>query len=231
MAQGQGRTSLGSPLAAKVLGGLALMVVAAAGWLLLLGPKTAALAETHTAIQDTQDQNALLSTQLAALRAQADALPETRATAARLAELFPPTADQPGLFKAMNAAARRAGIGSKDITALSPSPPTVAGADGTTAVAPTDGTATTSPGSVPPAADLATQTVTVSFEGSYAQTERLLENLERMDRAFLITSITLTGGSDSSTLVTTIGGEMFVMPPAADPEPEPAVTGSPSARG
>jgi Tfp pilus assembly protein PilO len=75
---------------------------------------------------------------------------------------------------------------------------------------------------------LATQDVSVSVTGSYDETERLLQNLEHMPRAYLMTSVALSGSdsaavaADGSTtsaggFTTTITGEMFVMPPIADP--------------
>jgi hypothetical protein len=60
----------------------------------------------------------------------------------------------------------------------------------------------------------------VSVTGTYDETERLLQNLEHMPRAYLMTSVSLAGGGDGTTtgeFTTTITGEMFVMPPIPDP--------------
>lgn len=192
--------------ATKILGVLGLVVTAGLGWLIVVGPATAALSDVRLAITTTRDQNDVLEAQLVALTRQAEQLDETRATAAELFAKFPPTADQPGVFREVTAAAANAGIGPQDITSLTPTPPMIGAADPTTGV-PLEGDGS----------NLARQTVTVVVEGSYDETQRLLENLEQMPRAFLITSVSLTGGSEDGGFATTVAGDMFVMPPIEDP--------------
>ena len=205
--------NLGTPMATKVLGALALLVIAGAGWMLVLGPASAKLADVEEQTVSSRDQNDLLTLQLLQLKKQAAGLDETRATARALAAKFPPTADQPGLFEQVTDAATGAGIGPKQVTALTPTPPTVGGVDAAAGVQPAAGGGGT----------LATQTVTVSVEGSYVETQQLLENLEELPRAFLLSTVTLGGGAESGLYTTTITGSMFVMPPAPDPAdaPEP----------
>lgn len=200
--------NLRTPAATKVLGALGLLLIAGLGWMLALGPETAALAEVRVQTEDARAQNLLLEQQLAGLQKQAEELDSTRATARALAERFPPTADQPGLFRAVTEAATDAGIRPKDVTALTPTPPTVGSVDPATGVQ----LASTGAG-----ADLARQVVTVSVEGDYAATEELMENLENMPRAYLVNSVTLATGTSGGTFTTTITGDMFVMPPADDP--------------
>lgn len=198
--------NLHTPMATKVVGGLALALVAALGWLLALGPQTSALAEVRAQVQDTRDQNLLLSQQLRSLQQQAEHLDDTRAEAGALAAMFPPTADQPGLFQAVTKAAADAGIGAKHVTALTPTAPSIGGADATGAVQ-----------LATPTSGLARQTVTISVQGSYAQTQLLMENLEAMKRAYLVSAVTVGGGAQTGAYVTTITGDMFVMAPATDP--------------
>ena len=200
--------NLRTPIATKILGSLGLLLIAALGWLLALGPETAALAEVRTQTEDARAQNLVLGQQLVALQKQAEELGRTRATARALAAKFPPTADQPGLFREVTNAATEAGIGPKDVTALTPTPPTVGAVD------PASGVQLAASGA---GNDLARQTVTVSVEGDYAATEELLENLENMPRAYLVNSVTLAAGTSGGSFTTTITGDMFVMPPAADP--------------
>ena len=72
----------------------------------------------------------------------------------------------------------------------------------------------------PGSGSLASQPCSVSVTGTYDQTQQLFRNLEHMPRAYLITSVALAGGGDGTTadtFTTTIAGEMFVMPPVADP--------------
>lgn len=204
--------NLNTPAATKVVGGLLLLLLAAMGWLFVVGPETERLAEVRLEIESTRDQNDSLRLQLVALEKQREELPETRKTAEALAAKFPPTADQPGLFEAVTAAAVDAGIGPKGVTTLAPTPPVIGGTDPASGVQleqPTGG------------ALLARQSVSVSIQGSYDQTVRLLDNLEHMRRAYLITSVTLAGGGETGGYATTISGDMFVMPPLVDPADTP----------
>lgn len=200
---------LGTPTATKILGGVSLLVVAALGWTLVVGPETSALSDRREAVEATRDQNQQLAGELAALEQQREELGATRRTAEELAEKFPPTADQPGLFEEVTAAAVEAGIGPQGVTALVPTPPMV-------------GAAADPAAATPPAAEtgsmLARQTVTVSVTGTYDQTQRLLENLEHMHRAYLVRTVALSGDPETGTYTTTVDGDMFVMPPVVDPE-------------
>ena len=208
--------NLATPSATKVVGALALLLIAAAGWMLVIGPKNDALAEVREQTQTARDQNDLLTLQLATLRKQASELDATRDTARAIARKFPPTADQPGLFQQVTGAATSAGIPSRNVTALTPTPPTVGGTDPAAGVQPESGPA-----------QLARQTVTVSVTGGYSETQDLLENLEEMPRAYLVSSVTLSSGSEGGGFTTTITGDMFVMPPAEDPGPQLDLTSGP----
>lgn len=197
---------LRTPRATMIIGVVALLLIAAVSWTLVIGPKTSQLSAVRTQIQDTRDQNDLLRVQLARLVKQSRDLDTVRQTAGALADKFPPTADQPGLFRQVTAAAVDAGIGADGLTTLAPSPPAVGGdaAEGVPAQPAAGGD------------QLARQAVSISIEGSYKQTQQLLENLEQMGRAYLITSVSMNGGEDGFT--TTLTGDMFVMPPLIDPD-------------
>ncbi len=213
---------LATPAATKAVGSLALLVVAGLGWLLVVGPETDALAQAREEISTVRDQNTVLTSQLAALERQREGLAETRRDARRLAELFPPTADQPGMFEEVTTAAVDAGIGPQGVTTLTPTPP-VLGTTGTEAAAAPAPDPAADPATDPAAAPaagaqlLARQTVTVAVTGTYDQTQRLLENLEHMPRAYLVTAVALASGSEGGEFTTTITGDMFVMPPVIDP--------------
>lgn len=207
---------LGSPTTSKVVGTLCLLALVALGWTFVVGPETSALSDARVQVDSTREQNTLLLQQLGQLQQQKTELRRTRVVAAELATKFPPTADQPGLFEQVTAAAVDAGIGPQGVTTLAPTPPVIgAGTGGVTADPPAAGTGT-----------LATQDVSVSVTGTYDQTQRLLENLEHLARAYLITSVDLAGSGDDSTgtFTTSITGRMFVMPPVADPSDDDVTT-------
>ncbi|NYD42864.1 hypothetical protein [Nocardioides panaciterrulae] len=198
---------LSTPNATKVVGGLSLLVVAAASWMLAVGPETGKLADARAEVDSARQQNTVLAQQLTQLQQQRSQVAATRRTARKLALKFPPTADQPGLFQQVTDAAVAAGIGPKGVTTLAPSPPVIGGTEnGVPAVPPAGGSHL-----------LASQTVSVSVTGTYDQTQQLLENLEHMPRAYLINSVSLSGGGTDGAFTTTIAGQMFVMPPVPDP--------------
>jgi Tfp pilus assembly protein PilO len=208
---------LGTPNATKIAGSLALLVVAGLGWLVVVGPETGAVSDTRDEVTSIRDQNTVLAGQLADLERQRESLAETRSSARDLAAKFPPTADQPGLFEEVTAAAEDAGIGAQGVTNLAPSPPIVAGATAADGAAPPAAPTADADPTVPPGAALARQSVTVAVTGTYDQTQLLLANLENMPRAYLVTSVSLTAEADSDLFTTTITGDMFVMPPVQDP--------------
>ena len=200
---------LSTPMATKVVGGISLLGVAAASWLLAVGPQTAKLADTRAQVESARQQNETLTLQLSQLQRQRTQLAATRRDAHDLAAKFPPTADQPGLFKEVTKAAVAAGIGPKGVTTLAPTPPVLGGTQaGVPAVPPAGGSGL-----------LASQTVSVSVTGTYDQTQQLLKKLEHMPRAYLIGSVSLSGGEGATggAYTTTITGQMFVMPPVPDP--------------
>jgi hypothetical protein len=198
-----------------VLGALVLLLTAAAGWLVLLGPTQGDIGAARQQLTDRTDANALLAVRLKALEKQAADLSEVHSTARELAAVFPPTADQPGFFALMDAAAAEAGIAPEQITTLSPTAPLAVGADPAAAPAPP---------TEPVDAPLAVQAVTVTLTTSYDRARRLLGRLEEMDRAFLVQSVTVAtegsgGGNAASggTTTVTITGNTFVAPPVVRP--------------
>ena len=198
-----------SPTANKIIGALALVAIAALGWTFVLGPETGSLSDTRAQVDAARQQNAVLLQQLSQLKGQEQELRKTRRQAKALQTKFPPTADQPGLFAQVTQAAVDAGIGPQGVTTLAPTPPVIGSATGgVSAEAPAAGSGT-----------LASQDVSVSVTGSYDETQQLLENLEDMPRAYLITSVALSGAGDGGggAYTTTITGHMFLMPPVADP--------------
>jgi hypothetical protein len=151
----------------------------------------------------------VLTQQLTVLKEQQQTLPQIGAASAALAVRFPATADQPGLFEAVSQAVADAGIPAESLTALTPTPPVVGNGDEAEGmVLPTE--------EVP--GNLGTQIVTVSVESTYDQARQLLANLEKMPRAYLVTSLTVTAIEGSQQFSTTIVGDMFVMPVAAMPD-------------
>ena len=203
-----------TPKATKLAGAGGLLVIAALGWVFVLSPQFSALGEVRLEMEETRSQNVVLAQQLAALEQQSHQLGDTRKTALSLAAQFPPTADLPGLFRSVTAAAVEAGIGARGVTTLAPTAPVMSGTDPATGLPLEEGLEPT----------LARQTVAVSVTGTYDQTQLLLGNLEQMTRAYRITSVTMAVGEGTGVFTTAITGDMFVMPPLPGPDEVPAET-------
>lgn len=206
--------NLRSVTGTRLIGIAAIAVVALASWLLLISPVLDKTSAAKDATSMAEDRNRLMTTQVAALKRQREDLPVYERTAAGLARLFPPTADQPGFFAAVVAAAGRAGIASDNVTTLSPSAPQLLGPDGQ----PLSADALAAQGDDAPRTDVAQQSVAVSAEGSYDQIQRLLAALEQMDRAFVVSSLSVERGGDGegdtpATLTVSITGSTYVAAP------------------
>lgn len=213
--------NLRSASATALLGSLLLLVTAALGWVLLLGPATARVGEQREAAEAAADRSALLAGQLARLEAKAQDLGDTEKAAKRLTDLFPPTADQPGFFEQVGRIAREAGYLPGDITSLSPTAPTPLDPPEAAATEPDEpaepGTEAPAAPAPPPAPDLAVQTVTMTLVGGYDEARRLLRGLEQLERAFLVRSVALSGEAGSSSLTLSITGATYVAPPVPAP--------------
>jgi len=208
--------NLRSASATALIGSLVLLLTAALGWVLLLGPTLARVGEQREAAEAAADRSALLALQLGRLQAKAGDLGDTERAERRLAELFPPTADQPGFFEQIGEIAREAGYAPGDITTLSPSAPAPLAAPAPPPSPTEDGSAAeAAPAGVP--SDLAVQTVAMTLEGGYDEARRMLRGLERLDRAFLVRSVALSASGDSSSLTMSISGATYVAPPVPAP--------------
>ena len=208
--------NLRSTSATAVIGSLVLLLTGALGWVLLLGPPLAHVGEQREAAEAAADRSALLALQLTRLQARAEDLGDTERAEERLAELFPPTADQPGFFEQIGEIAREAGYAPGDITTLSPSAPAPLAAPAPPPSPTEDGPAAgAAPAAVP--SDLAVQTVAMTLEGGYDEARRMLRGLERLDRAFLVRSVSLSAEGDSSNLTMSISGATYVAPPVPSP--------------
>lgn len=121
--------NLKSAPATVLVGSAGLVLLVLAGWLGLIGPALTSIGEVDTARADAQARYGTLRLQLVELRRQAEELPATGEHAAELDRIFPPTADQPGFFAQVTAAADRAGIPAGDVTTVSPDVPVLVSTD------------------------------------------------------------------------------------------------------
>lgn len=212
---------IASARATRLVGGLALGLIAALTWFLLIGPVVGDIGAVGTQRDDAVDRNDTMGLTLDQLQARADDLGATHRAADELSTIFPPTADQPGFFSEVTAAARRAGIPASAITVLSPSAPAIL-VDGQLAPAEAAPAPPDAPDAPGPATvgTVAVQSVSMDVQAPRDRLQDLLARLEEMDRAFLVTSAIVSDDGDAVMLSLT--GSTFVTPPATEPDLERA---------
>lgn len=218
-----------------IFGSLLLVVVAVAGWFVLLSPRLATAGDLNDQRDGVETANAVTRTQIEELKQMEAEIGQAKADADLLTRRFPPTAEQSVLFNLVQQAAATAGLPASRISTLTISVPSLGSSDGSvtlpgaTSGAPAvdTGTVPTDPAlaAAPPAAaggQLASMTVDVTVSGTKSRLVAFVRALENMDRAFLVTSINL-GGSEAGSASLTLSGQMFLLPELVDPTAE-AVT-------
>ena len=216
------------------LAGLGAVVILAAGWFLLVSPKKGEATDLQMQAAAQTSANAVLTTQLQALKVQAKDLPKKQAELARVAAKIPDNPSLPALIRALTAASTKAGVEFVSVTPGAPAvlTPAVAAAPVAPVAAAAAPVAPVS-GAVPvgSAGQLASIPVTLSVVGDYFEVEQFLAELENLPRALRVSNITLAPGAspvvrsgatpvspdDGRTLTSTITGSVFMAaghPPA-----------------
>lgn len=180
-------------------------------WFLLIGPQRAQasdLSDQTAAVTASNDQ---LEVEIATLKQQQKQLPKWQAQLAQLREQLPASPALPGLIRDLSDVAHRAGV---DLTSLTPAAPVTMGP---AVVAPTTpgGTVGLQPGV------LASLDVQLTASGGYFEIQRFVNNLERMQRSFLVVGVSITeddaaaaeDGAPEGTLTATVSGRVFLVPP------------------
>jgi hypothetical protein len=212
----------------SLLTALAVVVVLAAGWFLLVAPKRSEAADLRQQTRDQLSANDSLQLQIAELEAQAVKLPEQRARLAEVQASVPAAAELPALIRTLTTAARASGV---DLVSLAPGPLTPLAGTGATAIPTAAPTATASAGATTAPAGTSTAAaggleyvpVTLTTKGSFVGLKQFLNELEGLDRSFLTSGVSASGERDdvtgSTKLTATIIGRVFVSPAASTAAP------------
>jgi len=200
-------------IAAAVIGVLAVVL---GGWLLFIKPQQKHAADLRAQVQQQEQSNSALQSQIRTLRAQRTALPSEQARIAAIQRKLPP---DPGLPAYVRFLANAAAATHVELVSVAPSPPqTVApptpGAGAVPNAAPTP-SPTSTPASAPgnqsasnsgsgganagstavSTAQLQTISVKITVVGDYFAIQQFLVKIEHADRATLVTGITLNPGT------------------------------------
>lgn len=209
-----------------LIGGFAILLMALLSWFFLVSPRMAQASEIGEHREAVEALNVKAAAQIASLTTLKDGLVNERKIAAALAVKFPPTADQPTLFRQIVAAAGQAGIPEKSITSLGPAAPILgspssgaklSAAAAAPAAADRDGAAPAKAAPERTAENMATMAVAFNAEGTFDQMVKTLKNLENMPRSFLITQVNLATG-DKGEFTIAVQGNMYVHRAVPDPE-------------
>lgn len=192
-----------------LIGIVAITVLTLVSWFFLVSPRMAQAGEIAAQQAQVEASNVKTQQQIAQLTTMKKGLVKQRQVAAALATKFPPTADQPTLFRQIGLAAKKAGITENDVTSLGPAAPVLGGAS---AVAKLPGAGAAAKGTD----NLATMAVSFDATGSFTQMVALLSNLEDLPRSFLITQVNLAS-ADKAKFTIAVQGNMFVYRAVPDP--------------
>jgi Tfp pilus assembly protein PilO len=199
-----------------LVGVVAIVVLALVSWFFLVSPRMAQAAATGDQQVQVEAFNAKTQAQIAKLTTMKKGLVKERLVASALAAKFPPTADQPTLFREIGLAAAKAGITENNVTSLGPAAPVLGGVS---AGAKLPGAGADAKGTD----NLATMAVSFNATGTFAQMVGMLTNLEDLPRSFLITQVNLAS-TDKTKFTIAVQGNMFVYRAVPDPDVKPVAT-------
>ena len=150
-----------------------MVAVAALAWFLLLSPRLSEADEITAQVEQVETSNLQLRNRVNQARDQVALAPAAAAEAQQLFATMPRAAELPTVLRQITDAAERAGIRPVDVSVISTSVPVAAGtaaAEGASGVS------------------IANMDVGVTVAGPRESLLGFLDNLQALDRAFLITS-------------------------------------------
>jgi hypothetical protein len=231
-----------------VFGSLGLVLLVALTWVLVLSSRMAVAGDLNLQRESLEQSNVSTAQRIAELEQKKEGIGATKAEAEVLTNRFPATAAQSELFALVRQAADAAGLKEGSVTDLSAGVPVLGGSmDGSVTLADpaaaagdpaaaSDPAAETVPAGAPvttpapPVSQLGTMSLDMTVTANPTQITAFLEALENMDRAYLVTSVTLGGDSEKSSA--SITGNMYLLPSLVDPTaPVPTTPVPPATTG
>lgn len=192
-------------LVGGILAGLALLAL---GWSLLISPRMQAVAQTREEAVELQDQAVIIQAQAQQLQRQAEDLPEQIRALRRIQSKIPAAVDVPALLRDIQRLGKASGI---KIDSLTPGQITVFSAQEEPAAPTTtssDAEAQPTPDATQPAPQptptdlgqdrlpkgvgLSYVPVTITATGEFSDLVRFTNEVETLQRAYLITGVQLT---------------------------------------
>lgn len=212
--------------ALTVIGGTVLALVLM--WIFAFSPTLEKKSDAEAGLQAATDNNSSLAIQVAKLKNVAKDKALLSAQVAEFVKQFPSSADQAGTFKAIQDAAKSAGVDITSFTSAVPVQATVAVSPGATP-APAPAPVMTTAGGAPdaPTFPIAEVDVSIAVTGDMTQLVNFVAALDHMDRPVLVNGVTLAG-AESVKSSTSLSLRVFIAKPLDNPT-TPAVATSAAA--
>ncbi len=182
-------------------GALAVLLLAA-GWFLLVAPARSSADELTAKADEAQAQNVSTQAKIEQLKALSKDLPAQEQRIAEVRTHIPLSPAQPTLIRSLSDIAKNSGVSLDTVT---PGPPALEDAV---------------PGAPASASQVTNIPMQVQITGEFANVRLFLNGLETLQRSFLVTGVNTTRGQaddGSTTLTTSITGQVFMSAPAHAP--------------
>jgi Tfp pilus assembly protein PilO len=183
------------------------VVLLAASWFLLIGPRRVEAADVHDQAMQANDRAQVLQQELVQLKSDYAGLSKKKAELKAIKAQLPPDADVPSLVRTLQDYAGRAGV---SIDSITPGAPVVLAPDGSVAA-----NASATAGSV------VSLPLAIAITGQYFENSLFVKYLQtQLTRSFLISGLTTTASSGAGTTGTATAAPT----PAPTPTPTPTST-------
>ena len=180
------------------------VLIAIAGWLLLIGPQHSEAAELREATRGQRSTNAALQVRLDELVAKSADLPALQARLGAARSRLPGQADLPELIRSLTAGAGDAGL---KLTGIVPSAPELVTAAGVGAPS------TVASSAAATDEKLYAINLSLTLTGRYAGVSAFVNQLEELTRAYQVTGFTIgeDDGAAPGSVELSLQGRVFVL--------------------
>jgi Tfp pilus assembly protein PilO len=158
---------------------VAVLVVFAAGWFLLVKPQKAKATSLRSQAASQQQANQVLLSQIARLQAEEKSLPQQQAALRKFTTQVPDNAAEPTIIRQLTAAAAGAGV---DLVSMTPGVASAVVSPAAAATTP-DSTSLTAPST---AGQLVQLPISIGITGTFPNVESYFQSLEKLPRALLV---------------------------------------------
>lgn len=186
----------------RLISAVLLLALVAVLWLFVLQPRQDDLARAEADLLAAQDQQRALTTRSAQLRELLEQAPDIAASAQTLFGAVPQTAELPALLDQITSAASKAGIAAENISVINTSIPVpIREADPAAAQAAEE-----------LGVSLGSIAIDVAANGSAEELLAFQRNLENLERALVIESVSVSASRDQAQSQTmSIAGRLFIL--------------------